>query len=163
MSEEATPTETATEPTETVEAVEQPQGDATETDWKAEARKWENRAKSAKADSEAAQKWREYEKSLKPEQERLADELAQAKSEAIEASTKLMKYEIANQKGIPGDAIDLLTGQTREDLEASADKLLSLIANQSNKPTKADVNQGKPEGGGNSTADQFASALGELL
>jgi hypothetical protein len=160
MSDETTE---APQPTETTETVEQPQGETTETDWKAEARKWENRAKAAKADSDAAQKWREYEKSQKPEQERLADELAQAKSEAIDASTRLMKYEIANQKGIPGDAIDLLTGQTREDLEASADKLMSLIANQSNKPTKADVNQGKPEGGGNSTADQFASALGELL
>jgi len=99
----------APQPTETTETVEQPQGETTETDWKAEARKWENRAKAAKADSDAAQKWREYEKSQKPEQERLADELAQAKSEATEASTKLMKYEIANQKGIPGDAIDLLT------------------------------------------------------
>jgi hypothetical protein len=161
MSDETT--EVTPEPTETTETVEQPQGEATETDWKAESRKWESRAKAAKADSDAAAKWRDYEKSLKPEQERLAEELAQAKTEAIEASVKLLKYEIANQKGIPGDAVDLLAGQTREDLEASADKLVSLIANQSNKPTKADVNQGKPDGGGNSTADQFASALSDLL
>jgi hypothetical protein len=40
---------------------------------------------------------------------------------------------------------------------------MSLIANQSKTPTKADVNQGKPEGGGNSTANQFATALSELL
>lgn len=160
MSEETTET---TEPTEVVEATEQPQGEKVETDWKAEARKWESRAKAAKEDSEAAAKWRDYEKSLKPEQERIADELAQAKAEAIEASTKLLKYEIANQKGIPGDAIDLLNGQTREELESSAEKLMSLIANQSKSPSKPDVNQGKPESSGNSTADQFASALGELL
>jgi hypothetical protein len=56
-----------------------------------------------------------------------------------------------------------LNGQTREELESSAEKLMSLIANQSKSPSKPDVNQGKPESSGNSTADQFASALGELL
>jgi hypothetical protein len=160
MSEETVVEET-TEPTETVAEVE-PQG-STEIDWKAEARKWENRAKSAKADSEAAQKWREYEQSLKPEQERLAEELAQARAEASDNALKLKRYEIASRKAIPADAIDLLTGQTEEDLEASADKLLSLLANQSKTPTKPDLNQGKPNAGGTSTADQFASALGELL
>lgn len=159
MSEE-TPVET-TEPTEVVEAVE-PQG-STEIDWKAEARKWENRAKSAKADSEAAAKWREYEASLKPVQERLAEELAEAKAVASENALKLKRYEIANRKAIPADAIDLLTGQTDDELEASADKLLSLIANQSKSPSKPDVNQGKPANNSSTPADQFASALGNLL
>jgi hypothetical protein len=160
MSEETTETNM---PTEIVETPTEPQGEVSETDWKAEARKWESRAKAAKVDAEDASKWRDYEKSLKPEQERIAEELAQAKAEAIESSTKLLKYEIANQRGIPADAIELLNGQSREALEASADKLMSLIANQSKTPTKADVNQGKPEGGGNSTANQFATALSELL
>lgn len=162
MSEETTATTETVEPTETVEESSEPQGSA-ETDWKAEARKWENRAKSAKADSEAATKWREYEQSLKPVQERLAEDLATARAEASDNALKLKRYEIASRKAIPADAIDLLTGQTEEELEASADKLLSLIANQSNKPTKPDLNQGKPNAGGNSTADQFAAALGELL
>ena len=160
MSEEINET---TAPTEIVENETEPQGEVSETDWKAEARKWESRAKAAKVDSEDANRWREYEKSLKPEQERIAEELAQAKAEAIQSSTKLMKYEIASQKGIPSDAIDLLNGNTREDLESSADKLLSLIANQSKTITKADVNQGKPDGGGTTTANQFANALSELL
>jgi hypothetical protein len=160
MSEETTEVET----TEVAEAVEsnEPQG-STETDWKAEARKWENRAKSAKADSEAAAKWREYEASLKPVQERLAEELAEAKAVASENALKLKRYEIATRKAIPGDAIDLLTGQTDEELEASADKLLSLMANQSKTPIKPDLNQGKAAAGGVSTADQFASALSDLL
>ena len=160
MSDETTETTT---PTEVVEEAVEPQGETAETDWKAEARKWESRAKAAKVDSEDATKWRDYEKSLKPVQEQLAEELAQAKAEAILSSTKLLKYEIANQRGIPADAIELLNGQTREELESSADKLVSLIANQSKTPTKADVNQGKPEGGGTTTANQFANALSELL
>lgn len=159
MSEETTET---IEPTETVAETTEPQGSG-EIDWKAEARKWENRAKSAKADSEAATKWREYEQSLKPVQERLAEELVQARAEASDNALKLKRYEIASRKAIPADAIDLLTGQTEEDLEASADKLLSLIANQSKTQIKPDLNQGKPSAGGNSTADQFASALSDLI
>ncbi len=121
--------------------VQEPQG-TPEIDWKAEARKWESRAK---ADHELANKWREYETSQKSEHEKLADELARFKAEASEASTRLLKYEIAAQKGVPADALDLLHGSSREDLETAADKLLSLIADQSKpKSPKPDENQGKP-------------------
>ena len=136
---------TDNEPTTESNDVAEPQGNATETDWKAEARKWENRAKSAKADSDAAAKWREYESAQKPIQERLAEELAQAKAESSDAAAKLLRYEIAAAKGITGEATKLLKGSTQDELEAEADLLLSLIASQS-KPniTLPDVNQGKP-------------------
>ena len=156
MSEEIT-----NEPTE--ETVVEPQGEATETDWKAEARKWEQRAKSAKADTEAAQKWREYEQAQKPVQERLAEELAQAKAEASQAASRLLRFEIAAEKGVPNDALDLLNGSSREELESSAEKLLSLIANQSKQTIKPDVNQGKPASGGSTPAHQFASALSDFI
>ena len=138
MSDEtATPTEEPTiEP-----APEAPQG-APETDWKAEARKWESRAK---ADHELAQKWREYEDTQKSEHEKLADELARAKEEASQASTELLRLKIASEKGLTGEALELLTGSTQDELEAKADKLLSLIANQSKpKALKPDENQGQP-------------------
>lgn len=122
-------------------AAEAPQG-APETDWKAEARKWETRAK---ADHELALKWREYEDTQKSEHEKLADELARAKEEASQASTELLRLKIASEKGITGEALELLTGSTQEELEAKADKLLSLIADQSKpKALKPDENQGKP-------------------
>lgn len=151
-----------TEPTEEVEAAEA-QAEATETDWKAEARKWESRAKAAKADTEAATKWREYEQSLKPEQERLAEELAQAKAEASQAASRLLRFEIAAEKGVPNDALDLLNGSSREELESSAEKLLSLIANQSKQTIKPDLNQGKQSSGNISTAEQFAAAMSDLI
>lgn len=140
MSDEiATPTTEET-PTPTPEVKPEPQGES--TDWKAEARKWEARAK---ADHEVAQKWREYEQSQKSEHEKLAEELARAKAEASQASTTLLRYEIAAEKGISGAALDLLTGSTREELAANADKLLSLIADQSKpKSPLPDENQGKP-------------------
>lgn len=122
----------------------EPQGNA-EVDWKKEARKWEARAKDAQAFKEQADKWREYEQNQKSDQEKLAESLAAAQATASEATAKLLKYEIASQKGIPAEALDLLTGSTREELETAADKLLSLIADQSKPKTLTpDVNQGKP-------------------
>ncbi len=132
------------EPT-TETPVAEPQGNVSETDWKAEARKWENRAKAAKADSDDASKWREYEAAQKPIQERMAEELAQTKAAALEAAAKLLRYEIASAKGITGEATKLLKGTTQEELEAEADLLNALIANQSKPKTPLpDENQGKP-------------------
>lgn len=136
--------ETIEEPT--IDQAAEPQGeDKSDIDWKAESRKWEKRAKDANADRELAQKWREYEASLKPAQERLAEELAAAKGEAESARTALLRYEIAAEKNIPADAVRLLSGSTREELEEAADALVALIANQS-KPTTPlpDVSQGRP-------------------
>lgn len=135
---------TDTEPTIIATEVE-PQGTTAETDWKAEARKWENRAKASKADSDAAAKWRDYEEAQKPIQERMAAELAQTKAEASQATAELLRYKIASEKGISGDATKLLKGTTQEELESEADLLLSLIANQSKPKTPMpDENQGKP-------------------
>lgn len=137
-----------------------PQGDA--PDWKAEARKWEQRAK---ADYDAANKWREFEASQKSEYEKLADELSKYKAEATEAQLKAIRYEVATAKGIPADALDLITGDSKEAMEASAEKLAALIAaNQKTTNTpRADVNQGKPATSGTSAADQFAAALTNLI
>lgn len=140
--EDPTLDENKTDAPESTEA--EPQGKA-ETDWKSEARKWENRAKAAKADVDDASKWREYEASQKSDHEKLADQLAEAQANASEANAKLARYEVASLKGIPAEALDLLTGSSREDLEAQADKLLSLIAEQSKpKSPKPDELQGKP-------------------
>lgn len=160
----STELENNNEPDEIVEQ-DQPQGEESHTtDWKAEARKWEKRAKDAQSLKEAADKWNEYEASLKPAQERLAEELAATKAEAESARTALMRYEIAAEKQIPGEAIKLLQGSSREELSEAADALLALIANQSKpKSPKPDPSQGKPATGGASTANQFADALGDLL
>ena len=137
-------TDNTPEPTETPVPAE-PQGEANEIDWKAEARKWEKRAKDANGDRELAQKWREYEESLKPLQEKLADDLNNAKAEAESARTALLRYEIASEKGIPAEAIKLLQGSSREELEEAAETLVSLLANQSKPKSPApDESQGRP-------------------
>jgi hypothetical protein len=115
---------------------------ADSTDWKAEARKWEARAK---ADFDAAKAWRDYEVSQKTEHEKLAEELARVKSEADKSNAELLRFKIASEKGITGDATKLLRGTTEEELNQEAELLLSLIAEQSKpKGPKPDENQGKP-------------------
>lgn len=126
----------------------EPHGDTKEIDWKAQARKWEARAKDAQADRELAAKWREYEASQKSEYEKLSEELAAAKAVADQATSKLVRYEVAANKGIPADAIDLLSGSNQEELEAAAEKLLALISDQSKpKSPRPDELQGKPATG----------------
>jgi len=49
-----------------------------ETDWKSEARKWESRAK---LNVDAADRWREYESSLKSEDEKRAERLVEVEKE----------------------------------------------------------------------------------
>jgi len=143
MSEETT-TETALveETIETVETeVTQVAEDSLDS-WKKNARKWE---KLAKADAEAAARWRELEASQKPIQERLAEELATMKAEAAAAKSEVLRLQIASAKGITGDAAKLLRGSTQEELEAEADVILSLIATSNTPKTPLpDVSQGKP-------------------
>ena len=162
MSEEMTAPDVEAPAVDETPETEQPQGETTGTDWKAEARKWEARAKAAKADSEDASKWREYEQSLKPEQERLAEELARTKAEAESATAQLLRYEVAASKGITGEATKLLKGKTRDELEEEADLLLKLLASQSKTP-RPDANQGKSTSGSVSTKDQFAAVLDAIL
>ena len=143
MSDDIIVNDTAEEPTDDV--IAEPQGDADTTDWKAEARKWEKRAKDANGDRELAQKWREYEASLKPAQERMAEELAAVKAAEETARLALLRYEVATDKGIPSDAIRLLNGSSREELEEAADALVALIASQSKpKQPMPDESQGRP-------------------
>jgi hypothetical protein len=140
--------ETVTEPTlEVVAEPEAPQGEPVDaTDWKAEARKWEKRAKDSSADRELAAKWREYEEAQKPAQERMAEELATTKVEAESARVALLRYEVAAEKNIPSEAIRLLTGSSREELEEAADALVALMATQSKPKTPVpDESQGRPD------------------
>jgi hypothetical protein len=86
------------------------------------------------------------------------------KAEAESARISLIRYEIAADKQIAPEAIRLLTGSTREELEASADALLALIANQSKpKAPKPDPTQGRPVDGSASPEQQFMAAIENII
>lgn len=136
---------------------------AQETDWKAEARKWEARAKEnlTKVNelSPAAAKLAEIEEARKTAEQKATERLQAAESRAAELERKADRAEVAASKGVP---LDLISGTSREEMEASADKLIAFRGAQPSTP-KPDLSQG-PQGDApkQSTADQFASQLADF-
>ena len=120
-------------------------------DWQAEAEKLKAESRKhearAKENFELAKKWKEYEDSQKSEDEKLVEELAKVKAENAAIKAEALIKTIASEKNIPSKALKLLTGSTREELEASADEILSIIS-ESAQPNKPQPNpeQGKPAG-----------------
>ena len=109
----------------------QGEGDAGDsaTDWKAEARKWEQRAKdnlrSARANEDAAKRLAEIEEEQKTEAEKAAERLAAAEKRAAELEAKATRAEVAAAKGVEAD---MLAHVPVDQLEAFADKLAALKA-----------------------------------
>lgn len=99
------------------------------TDWKAEARKWESRAK---ANAEKAKKWDEEEEKQKTElqKEREAREKAEAELNRVTAQAEHLKLvnKVSSETGVPAD---LLHGETEEELEKSAQAISDFAASKS--------------------------------
>lgn len=138
-----------------------PNGEDTVEYWKSRARNWE---KQSKENKDAALKWAEYEESQKTVEQKRAEELASIQRELESERTERIRLEVATERGITGDAVKLIDGSTREEIEAKADALLEIIAAQS-KPNapKPDPSQGRTSSGVTTIADQFASAIDNLL
>ena len=133
----------------------------TETDWKAQAKKWEARAKENFAFKSDAEKYREYLESQKTEDEKRAEELSRTRLELEELRTETLKKDVALEKNIPTKVIKYLTGTTREELEASADDILSAFAESAKPNAKPNPEQGKPNG--NTDSDGLVSFLEQNL
>lgn len=101
---------------------------AQEPDWKAEARKWEQRAKDNKS---AAEKLAEIEEASKTEAQKQAERTATLEAKVAEYETKeqiaAWKAEVAEATGVPAVA---LAGSTKEEIEAHASLLKPLIGQQ---------------------------------
>ena len=106
-----------------------------ETDWKAESRKWESRAKenlaTAKANEDAARRLAEIEEAQKTEAQKAQERVEVAEKRAAELELRSMRAEVAAAKGIPSE---LLTGTTKEELEAHADRLIEFRGEQAQPP-----------------------------
>lgn len=77
------------------------------------------KAKAAKLDEIEAANASELEKAQKSAEK--------AQSEAQEAATKLLRYEVAQEKEVPAKLVPLLTATSKEELEAQADLLLENV------------------------------------
>jgi hypothetical protein len=100
----------------------------TGTDPKAEAAKWKALARKheakAKANATAATKLKQLEDADKTELEREKDARTASDRRATEAETKLLRMEVAIEKGLSTTQAKRLVGDTREELETDADELL---------------------------------------
>ena len=109
-------------------ATPKPEAPAQEpTDWKVEARKWEQRAKE---NSKAAERLAEIEEASKTAEQKAAERLAALEKENAGLKASQLRADVAGEKGLPAKLAKFLQGSTREELEASAAELLEL-----NKPT----------------------------
>ncbi len=97
-----------------------------ETDWKAEARKWETRSKEnlaqAKANEEAARRLAEIEETQKTEAQRAQERLEAAEKRASELELRSMRAEIAAEKGLP---VQLLSGSNEDEIRQAAEALIA--------------------------------------
>jgi hypothetical protein len=127
--------------------------------WKQKAREQEKRAKE---NSEAAKRLTELEESQKTEYQRLTDRADAEYRRAQEAEMKLLRHEVAAETGVPATALRFLTGNTREEIEASAKDVLDLIGDAGKPRTpKPDLNQGRPAAEATSKVAQFEAFLNQ--
>lgn len=153
--------EVTTEVKETKPAEEQkPQEEESKTDWKAEARKWEARAKENKS---AAEKLQELEDAKKSEIQKAQEVAHAAQAELAATRAEATRLRVAAKHGIGEDHLDLLSGDDEEELEAKASKLASLIktTTEEHAPRKGawapfDPDEGRSPSSKRTVADQFA-------
>lgn len=108
------------------------QGDGKpKTDWQAEARKWEGRAKENKSAAAELKKLRESQMS---ELEKAQEEAAAARREAEELKAEKDRSEwvrdIAKSTGVPADVLRSLAATSKEDLAERAESIKEHFARE---------------------------------
>lgn len=150
--------ETTNEETTATEEVNKESAQTTETDFKAEARKWEERSKENYTNLQAAEaKAAEFEKKI-ADLTKSNEDLTGKAGEVETLTHNALRYRVAALHGIKSEEdIDLfLTGSDEETLTKQAQRI-SLTLVSSPKPDPA---QGKRiSAGAPNTADLFAQAL----
>jgi hypothetical protein len=154
-----------TEPDPAAPAAETPEPPAQEpptkpeTDWKAEAKKWETRAKENKS---AAEKLAALEESQKSEQQKLMERAEAAERDRDAMRTEALRLRIAAEKGLTPKQAARLRGTSEEELLADADELLSEFQPASARKF-GDVDQGvrgrSPQGSDDDDPAKLADAV----
>lgn len=82
----------------------------------------------------AAKRLQELEDEQKSEQEKLTEKLSATEKRAAEAELRAARLEVATDKGLPLSSVKFLTGETQEELSASADELIALMGTNEQEP-----------------------------
>jgi hypothetical protein len=122
---EAPATKQEPEPAREPEPAPKPESD--DTDWKAEARKWEQRAKENKTASDELKRLQDANKT---ESQRLAEDRDSHKARADQAQGELLRLRVGLAKGLSEAQARRLVGSTKEELEADADDLIATFGGQ---------------------------------
>jgi hypothetical protein len=85
--------------------------------------------------TELQQRLKEFEDRDKTEAQKLAEAKQAAEATAKDATTKLLRYEVAAKKKLPAEWAARLQGSTPEELEADADLLLEALGAQQQRNT----------------------------
>lgn len=111
--------------------------------WKAMSRKHEG---TSRANADKARQFDELQEANKTELQKAADRAAAAEAKAADVEARALRAEVAADKGIPAA---LLSGSTKEELEASADALLAFRGPATRSATAQEAGagqQGEPIG-----------------
>jgi len=115
---------------------------------------------------EAKREAQEREDQNKSEQQRTTERAVSAEARADQAEKRLMRYEVAQKKKLPTEMADRLVGDTKEELEKDADKLVKqfnsgLAASGGSGLDQGDRSGGGPgSGGGSSRSDWIRDLAG---
>lgn len=90
-------------------------------DWKAEARKWEERSKTNHSELQKLQQTLQAQGDARTDLEKALDRLNALEQAVAEKDAQLMKQAVSSVKGVPAE---LLVGSTEAELSAHADKIL---------------------------------------
>ena len=120
----------------------------------------------AKANADAAKRLAEIEDANKSEQEKLQERLAAAEQREADANARLLRAEVASEKGLTAKQAARLTGTTKEELAADADEFLADLADKYVPKTASPSDTGaglKGDGSTNSTKDNSPDAIAQRL
>lgn len=84
-------------------------------------------ARTRKARTLAENKAREFEDRDKTELQKAVERAEAAERAATKATGQLLRFRVAAEKGLTGDWADRLRGESQEELEADADRLLEQL------------------------------------
>lgn len=105
------------------------------------------RTQKERAD-ELAAKVKQFEDANKSEQDKLTERATTAEQRAEAAEAKLLRYEVAAEKGLPAHLNKFLTGSTKKELEDAADELLKAVKANGKPAGDIDAGKGEPGNGG---------------
>lgn len=149
MSEEAKDPANIPEPVETVEEETKPET-LGEGGIKALQAEREARTNAEKQLSDLNARLKEFEDAQKTEEEKKSEAEAEQRRQfeetaagKAEAEAKLLRYQVAADKGLDLKLVNRISGSTQEELEADADALIELLGNATTPAPKPDPSAGK--------------------